>query len=49
MPSREVMNIISLGAGVQSTAMALMCAKGDLPYKIDGAIFSDTQAEPESV
>ena len=49
MPSREVLNIISLGAGVQSTAMALMCAKGDLPYKIHGCVFSDTQAEPEAV
>jgi hypothetical protein len=46
---REIVNIISLGAGVQSSAMALMCAKGELPYKVKCAIFADTQAEPASV
>lgn len=44
-----IVNIISLGAGVQSSAMALMCAKGELPYKVTCAIFADTQAEPASV
>lgn len=42
------MKILSLGAGVQSTVLALMVAKGELP-PIDGAIFADTQWEPESV
>lgn len=45
----EPLNIISLGAGVQSSAMALMCAKGDLPYRVEAAIFADTQVEPASV
>lgn len=45
----EAINVISLGAGVQSSTMALMCAKGELPYKVTAAIFADTQAEPQSV
>ena len=44
-----MMNIISLGAGVQSSTMALMGATGELDYKIDSAIFADTQWEPEPV
>ena len=40
--------IISLGAGVQSSTMALMAAKGELPMP-DCAIFADTQAEPKKV
>ena len=42
-------NIISLGAGVQSSCLALMCAKGEISPMPDFAIFSDTQDEPESV
>jgi hypothetical protein len=42
------MRILSLGAGVQSTTLALMVATGELP-PIDGAIFADTQWEPEEV
>lgn len=42
-------NILSLGAGVQSSAMALMAAKGQLTPMPDCAIFADTQAEPASV
>lgn len=38
------LTIISLGAGVQSSAMAIMSAKGDLP-PVDCAIFSDTGNE----
>lgn len=47
----EPVHIISLGAGVQSSTMALMAAKGELPDsdKVIGAIFADTQAEPKSV
>jgi len=40
--------IISLGAGVQSSTMALMAAKGELP-KPDCAIFADTGYEPKNV
>lgn len=49
MAAEEPVNIISLGAGVQSSTMALMCAKGVLPYKVECAIFADTQSEPASV
>jgi hypothetical protein len=47
----EPVHIISLGAGVQSSTMALMAAKGELPdsEKVVAAIFADTQAEPKSV
>lgn len=42
---------LSLGAGVQSSTLALMAAKGELPerYKPECAFFSDTGAEPASV
>ena len=43
-----MLKVLSLGAGVQSSTMALMSAKGELT-KVDGAIFADTQAEPPSV
>lgn len=42
------MLILSLGAGVQSTTVALMSARGDLP-RFDAAIFSDTGWEPAAV
>lgn len=42
------MRILSLGAGVQSTTIALMAQHGDIP-PIDCAIFADTQSEPLSV
>lgn len=42
-------HILSLGAGVQSSAMALMAAKGELSPMPEAAVFADTQAEPESV
>lgn len=42
-------NVLSLGAGVQSTTMALMAAKGDLEPMPDCAIFADTQWEPAAV
>lgn len=42
-------HIISLGAGVQSSTMALMAAHGEITPMPDAAIFADTQAEPESV
>ena len=42
------MNIISLGAGVQSSTMALMAAHGEIGPMPDCAIFADTQAEPHA-
>jgi hypothetical protein len=43
-----MMRLLSLGAGVQSTALALLAAEGTLP-KLDGAIFADTGWEPAAV
>jgi hypothetical protein len=45
----EPIHIISLGAGVQSSAMALMAAKGEITPMPLAAIFADTQAEPQEV
>jgi hypothetical protein len=42
-------NIISLGGGVQSSAMALMAAKGEITPMPQAAIFADTQGEPRAV
>jgi len=42
-------HILSLGAGVQSSAMALMAAKGEITPMPTAAIFSDVGAEPKSV
>ncbi len=42
------LRILSLGAGVQSTTLALMIARGDLPM-VDAAIFADTGWEPNAV
>jgi hypothetical protein len=44
-----VHHIISLGAGVQSSTMALMAACGEITPMPTSAVFADTQAEPESV
>lgn len=43
------MNIISLGAGVQSTTMALLAAHGEITPMPDCAIFADTGWEPKAV
>jgi len=43
------LHIISLGAGVQSSTMALMAAAGEIKPMPTCAIFADTQAEPASV
>lgn len=40
---------ISLGAGVQSSTMALMAGHGEFGTKPDGAIFADTGQEPQKV
>jgi hypothetical protein len=43
----EPVRILSLGAGVQSTTLALMAAHGEIGPMPDLAIFADTGAEPE--
>ena len=43
-----MIRILSLGAGVQSSTLALMIAHGELPM-VDHAIFADTGAEPAGV
>ena len=43
-----MLRILSLGAGVQSTVLALMSARGDLP-KLNAAIFADTGWESRRV
>lgn len=42
-------HVISLGAGVQSSTMALMAAHGEIGPMPDCAIFADTGAEPAGV
>jgi len=44
-----MLNILSLGAGVQSSTMALMAAKGEIRPMPEAAIFADTQVEPKAV
>ena len=47
--NKKPLQIISLGAGVQSTALMIMAERGEITPKPDFAIFSDTQAElPET-
>lgn len=41
--------VISLGAGVQSTTLALMAAEGEFEVTPELAIFSDTEEEPRQV
>lgn len=41
----EKLHVLSLGAGVQSTTMALMAAHGEITPMPDCAIFADTRAE----
>lgn len=43
-----MLEILSFGAGVQSTTLLLMSCEGVLP-KLDAAIFADTQSEPANV
>jgi len=45
---KKTLTVISLGAGVQSSTMAIMAAKGDFP-PVDCGIFADTGYEPKSV
>lgn len=46
--SDPTIRVLSLGAGVQSTAVAILAARGDLP-RLDAAIFADTGWEPAHV
>ncbi len=43
-----MINVLSFGAGVQSTTLLFMSCDGVLP-KLDAAIFADTHAEPQAV
>ena len=47
-PPETQWNVLNLGAGVQSSVLALMITKGDLP-PVDFAVFADTQAGPDEV
>lgn len=48
-PPETKYNVLSLGAGVQSSCLALMAEHGEIKPKPDLAIFADTQGEPEEV
>lgn len=48
-PPQTKWNVLNLGAGVQSSCLALMAAKGEITPMPDFAVFADTQAEPQSV
>jgi hypothetical protein len=48
-PPETPYNFLSLGAGVQSSTIALMAKHGEITPMPDAAIFADTQAEPASV
>lgn len=48
LPATDRAAVISLGAGVQSTTLALMAARGELPMPVAG-IFADTGWEPAAV
>jgi hypothetical protein len=48
-PQKTQWNVLNLGAGVQSSCLALMAAKGEITPMPDFAVFADTQAEPQSV
>lgn len=49
MTDKKTLNVLSLGAGVQSTTLALMAAHGEIAPMPDFAIFADTGAEPTPV
>lgn len=49
MKKNSYINVISLGAGKQSSYMLLTALEGNYEYKPDFAIFSDTGCEPEYV
>ena len=45
----DLPHFLSLGAGVQSSTLALMYASGEIGPMPKAAIFADTEAEPQSV
>ena len=47
-PATGLLNVLNLGAGVQSSTVLLMSLEGELP-PIDHAIFADTGWEPKAV
>lgn len=49
MKQETPIHILSLGAGVQSSTLALMAARGEITPMPTAAIFADTQAEPDAV
>jgi hypothetical protein len=48
-PEDTEYNVLSLGAGVQSSALALMAAHGEITPTPDFAVFADVGAEPTEV
>ena len=42
---KNKLRILSLGAGVQSSTLALMIEKGQIPM-VDAAIFADVKGSP---
>lgn len=48
VPDEPTIRVLSLGAGVQSTTLALLAVEGVLP-KPDAAVFADTGWEPRRV
>jgi hypothetical protein len=44
----QVLRVLSLGAGGQSSTLLLMSLAGELP-RLDGAVFADTGWEPKAV
>lgn len=48
MSDSPTLRVLSLGAGVQSTALAILSARGDLPH-LNAAAFADTGWEPAAV
>ena len=48
MKFKNNLRILSLGAGVQSSTLALMIEKGEVPM-VDAAIFADVKGEPKAV
>ncbi len=49
LPPETEYTVLNLGGGVQSSALALMAAHGEITPTPDFAVFADTGAEPQSV
>lgn len=47
--TQRPLNVLSLGAGVQSTTLFILGCEGESLPKLDGAVFADTQWEPKHV